>query len=49
MSDFVSHGTIMCDNKDPTRFNNKIRTLIQEMNKKNSEKKINIKKLKARH
>lgn len=34
MSDFVSHGTIMCDNKDPTRFSNKIKTLIQEMNKK---------------
>ena len=32
LSNFVSHETIVCDDKDPPWFNNKIKTLIQAKN-----------------
>ena len=28
-NNFIPHETIVCDDKDPPRFNNKIKTLIQ--------------------
>ena len=32
LSYFIPHEIIVCDDKDPTWFNNRIRTLIQEKN-----------------
>ena len=46
MSNFASHETIMCDDKDPPWFKNKIRNLIQE---KNNLYNNFCKKVKPRH
>ena len=27
---FIPHETVLCDNRDPTRFNKKIKSLIRE-------------------
>ena len=33
LSNFIPHETIVCDDKDPPWFNNRINTLIQEKKK----------------
>ena len=32
LSNYIPHETIICDDKDPPRFNNNIKLLIQEKN-----------------